>query len=385
MFDLFGSSKSAVLIISPQRWDELPVSKHHYASELARNGHLVYFLEPQKSGMSLRRPILRQEVLESGHEISVVDWWLPLPYRLKFHAPWLYSRVAEECLRSILKVLPRPPDIVWDFDNTGMFTSYPSDLSVPKIWHLVDPPRIGKYKGQDITLATSSGYLDQIHPSWRPTALVPHGLRREFADYAKRVIRRSTALSPIVSDRPVVATFGNLSHEALDWETLQYAVHSNPSTIFLLIGPSDWQHAESNARANFERVISHENVRIRGRMEADEIIAMIPKISAWFLCYKSGSSVVGGLTSHKVLEFLATGLPIAMTGQENETYREYIHVSEAGSRQDFSLSISDALREVQTPGADARARLRAKLALDYTYSNHLVRIQKLVQSVLEQD
>ena len=37
-----------IFIISPQRWDGLRISKHHYALELSSRDNQVYFLEPVK-------------------------------------------------------------------------------------------------------------------------------------------------------------------------------------------------------------------------------------------------------------------------------------------------------------------------------------------------
>jgi len=35
-----------VLLIAPQPWNHIHLSKHHYAIELARRGNAVYYLDP---------------------------------------------------------------------------------------------------------------------------------------------------------------------------------------------------------------------------------------------------------------------------------------------------------------------------------------------------
>ncbi len=35
-----------ILIISPQEWGKMLLSKHHYALELAKAGNIFYFLNP---------------------------------------------------------------------------------------------------------------------------------------------------------------------------------------------------------------------------------------------------------------------------------------------------------------------------------------------------
>ena len=39
-------TKMKVLLISPQHWGTMRVTKHHYAIELTKLGHEVLFLEP---------------------------------------------------------------------------------------------------------------------------------------------------------------------------------------------------------------------------------------------------------------------------------------------------------------------------------------------------
>ena len=47
-------SDKRILIISPEPWDHIPVSKHHYARKLAKLGNRVYFLNPPGQQNSLR-------------------------------------------------------------------------------------------------------------------------------------------------------------------------------------------------------------------------------------------------------------------------------------------------------------------------------------------
>ena len=43
------NTKMKVLLISPQHWGTMRVTKHHYAIELAKLGHEVFFLEPTEA------------------------------------------------------------------------------------------------------------------------------------------------------------------------------------------------------------------------------------------------------------------------------------------------------------------------------------------------
>ena len=43
-------TNKTILVISPQAWGQMYLSKHHYALTLAQLGNTVYFLNPPKQG-----------------------------------------------------------------------------------------------------------------------------------------------------------------------------------------------------------------------------------------------------------------------------------------------------------------------------------------------
>jgi hypothetical protein len=44
-----------ILVISPNNWGTMHISKHHYAIELARLGNSVYFLNPPNQEITFRK------------------------------------------------------------------------------------------------------------------------------------------------------------------------------------------------------------------------------------------------------------------------------------------------------------------------------------------
>jgi len=48
-----------VLLISPQHWGTMRVTKHHYAIELAKLGHEVFILEPTEASWKLNQSSFR--------------------------------------------------------------------------------------------------------------------------------------------------------------------------------------------------------------------------------------------------------------------------------------------------------------------------------------
>lgn len=378
--DFFGAKKLSIVIISPQRWVELPVSKHNYAEMLSSLGHRVYFIEPQNGAGSLKRPVLQPISSRLGNRITVVNWWLPVPYALKFHAKTVYAIAAKYSFGRIVSTLPDEPDLIWDFDNTGMFPAFPTLPDTQRLWHVVDPPLYRHYKGQRITVSTSQVYLDALDTGGRPTAVVPHGVRPVFAELARRTI--DTASSGVhAREGPIkAASFGNLSHGGIDWPTLEAVCRDNSDILFDLAGPFDPAAVSLETAATVRRIKALPNVNMPGQLDADELLVLAANIDVWFLCYQTGADIVGALTSHKMLEYLATGRPVVLTGQDVETYAHLVSVAVPCDPQDFAARLREAANQARSPDASNKRRARCEFALARTYERNLELISELMQS-----
>src|SRR6186713_730734 len=92
-----------ILIVSPQSWGKMYVSKHHYAIELANYGNKVYFLNPPQTdkkekmtGKILIRPSGNQD------NLFIIDHRISFPYRIKFHFPRLFHALMKPHINAVL-------------------------------------------------------------------------------------------------------------------------------------------------------------------------------------------------------------------------------------------------------------------------------------------
>src|SRR5579862_3671957 len=102
MKDSFLAGKT-ILVISPQAWGDMLISKHHYALELARRGNQVYFLNPPDNDhWNLKGPDKRIQIRVSkvNPNLYLVDQLLYFPYLLKYHARGLYNLLIKRQIRN---------------------------------------------------------------------------------------------------------------------------------------------------------------------------------------------------------------------------------------------------------------------------------------------
>ena len=85
-----------ILIISPQPWDHIAISKHHYANELAARNNTVYFLEPPNPELSCPVSIRPSKDQPRTKIISYRPSFLD---KTRFHAHGIYKQFVKNRTR----------------------------------------------------------------------------------------------------------------------------------------------------------------------------------------------------------------------------------------------------------------------------------------------
>ena len=115
-----------ILLISPEPWGELMVSKHHYALELA-NRNKVFFLNP---------PGHREGLGQVSDNLVVVDFVSKIR-GIRMLPQLLGAKLIARDLKILEDLVQVKFDIIWNFDPSRFF-----DLSaikqVLRIAHIVD-------------------------------------------------------------------------------------------------------------------------------------------------------------------------------------------------------------------------------------------------------
>ena len=118
-----------ILLVSPEPWGHIYVSKHHYAIHLAKRGNKVFFLNPPKGYFS---------VLDSEYpNLRILDYagfWRGIRYFPKFLRTINFRLVYKR----LEKYAQKKFDFVWSFDNSVFFEFKSLPINVIKLSHIVD-------------------------------------------------------------------------------------------------------------------------------------------------------------------------------------------------------------------------------------------------------
>ncbi|MBA4054335.1 MAG: hypothetical protein C0490_06460, partial [Marivirga sp.] len=163
--DFFKSKK--ILLISPEGWNHLFVSKHHYAIELSKHNK-VFFLNPPSKEFSI--------VKSKYDNLWVVDY-TPFIKGLRFLPRFLQLYFMRRKFKRIQKLASSQFDCVWSFDNSVFFDFSFLPKEMLKISHIVDYSQNFQFSqtasSADICFGVSQNIVDRLLASNKNSFLVP--------------------------------------------------------------------------------------------------------------------------------------------------------------------------------------------------------------------
>lgn len=300
------------LIISPESWGTMRISKHHYAIELAKNGYDVFFLGPLISDWKIRRR--RFEVTPSEiRGLSLVSHTTSFPYNIKFRFSWLYEFFVSRHIKQLERTLG-PFDIVWSYDiNNSIPLPYFSQKT-KKLFFAADWPKSNSFMNACQSASLIASVAQEILDLYLPYSkakhlLLQHGVANCFVEASKLPFQPS-------SDCIKVGISGNLLRPDINRPVLTEIVNSNQNVDFEFFGPFGPNQSnlgcEFDAHAqNFINTLKkNKNVKLHGVVSPEKLAHEYRRMDAFLICYDENLDQSKGTNYHKVSEFLAYQRPI---------------------------------------------------------------------------
>jgi glycosyltransferase involved in cell wall biosynthesis len=348
-----------VIIISPDSWNALPVSKHHYAMELAKN-NTVYFIDKEVSKANILDKnvhIIRNYTRVKGLNRMPV---------------WLAKQMMKVEVNSILKMTGKP-DIVWSFDTSRLYFLSLFGATT-NIAHIVDFTEHFKFneliQEAHVCLASSDSILVKMG------AINPRVFKINHGYYAENL----TTPSPLSSSQKIATGIyiGNLAIKYLDWHALYTIINHRKDIEFVFIGNLT-EKVVAEQQVYFDRIRGLENVTFKGRMNPDDVQRALLEADFCLMTYREKEFPNQLQNPHKIMQYLGSGKPVFASYTHEYRlsdllfmYRDSNAVEKvfdeflANSRGDFSQM--------------AREK-RINFALDNTYSKQIERIESILITI----
>jgi hypothetical protein len=361
-----------VYIFSPQPWNYLQISKHHYARALAKDNE-VYFIPPPTNAIVFNFAI---EKAQEG--LNLIRCTIPSPWFLRTKFPTFYKFVLRYFLSRLLRKKIPYADIVFDFGCYQQFDSLDFVNARYKIFFPVDD--FGTLQPNDREadmVLTVSKNIQRKFPEGK-CHFINHGLSDEFSE---RIVRWSKPRQPSMKIR--VGCSGNLFIRYLDTSILIQLIQQHPDVEFHFFGSQEVDLSVSWQKQWYNFMKATSNVVLRGSLSAPDLAIAYDDMDAFLLCYKPDYVNYHGENSHKVLEYLSTGKVLVSTYLTIYKDMKLFEMSPRDQNEILISLFSKVIANVSAYNSDERKAARIQFALENTYDKQLVRISDLITNRTE--
>jgi hypothetical protein len=369
-------SNKKILILSPDKWSNLQISKHHYALELAQKGNLVFFLNPPNN---LIKKCFEIQKIEDN--LFVVSYKLFIPLFIRFHFRFIYDFLMRFQIYFILKKINQKIDVLFSFE-TNVYSNLSLFKSDLKIYFPVDMI-FGKYQSKiinssDIIFSVSKIILDRVRSfsSDVPVHFINHGLSSAFV-FPKKI-------NPDIPLNGVnICYIGNLLINSLDRKTFRIIIEKNETISFTFFGNfnindyKSYNHKDEEIKDFVHFLKTKKNVTLKEVCEPSYIAQKLSLFDAFLVLLDNKKDINKGSNSHKIIEYLSTGkVVISSYISTYDNSPSLIEMCDENSNEMFPELFKRVVSNLEYYNSNKFQHARIEFALDNTYDKQIQRIER---------
>ncbi len=345
-----------ILIISPEPWDHIFVSKHHYAFHLAELGNKVFFLNPPHSKWGKH---------STSHQNLTILNYTRFIKGLRYLPKLLRSLITKRKFQQLEKLAETTFDIFWSFDNSVFYQMDSLPKRVIKISHIVDFNQIsnGKIAGinADIVFSNSSP-INQRFKSL--------GIKSHFVNHGFHLPTKPVHVEIPTSQRIKVGYAGNLDIMYLDWDLIIQVISSHPTLDFFFAG--------SKTNKKITRLFeSKDNIHWIGKLLPSQLQSFYSQMDMLILTYNADKHCNQLANPHKMLEYLYSGKPVVATYTAEYANTELLYMSDGN--EEWPSLFGNVANDLSTHSTPTFMKQRREFALNNTYEKQILHIESLIE------
>lgn len=367
-----GFVGKVIVILSPQPWNHLHISKHHYARTLAAE-NTVYFVAP---------PAHSYQVSHSARQVEPglfeLNYSIPGPYWMRFKLLTLYKLIIRLVLPRVLIRYFREADFCFEF---GCYKQFDTVAFIPARYRIYFPvddfsylkPR---FRGCDLVLTVSRNIQRKFQEG--VCHFINHGLAGEFAKIAADDLTSGAAWRP--SGRTRACYAGNLFSRFMDFQALKEIIASNSAVEFHLFGNREFDPTVA-AYADWDRFLANaRNVILHGQVSTERLAEAYRTMDVFLLCYKPDHAEYHGENSHKLLEYLSTGRTVVSSFIYTYERTGLIVMPNDFENEKISALFSEVVANLAAFNSQDKMNARRAFALKHTYRQNVRTIAGLIRN-----
>jgi len=351
-----------ILIISPDDWGFLSLSKHYYAKELAKNND-VYFLNPKENEY--------KSDFESSN-VTVITDYRTIPGISKLPLKFANSLMKLEVSSILKRIDGHEIDIVWSFDTSRLFNLklFTAKFSIS---HIVDYTENFNFESlnqsADLCLSVVECVCDRMKLYNRNVFKIDHGCSS---------IVTADEIEFEIKERSHGVYVGNLNIKYIDWEAIFMLAYERSDIDFYFYGPLDEKYHLENVY--YYKVLELNNVIFKGVIPSDEVKEVLAKASFCLVCYLYKEFGRQLDNSHKIMQYLGSGKPIFSS--YTYEYRNKNLLCMYNDTTDLITKFNRFISDDSDYFKETRVSERLKYASENTYAMQIVKIESIINSTI---
>lgn len=350
-----------ILLISPESWDHIFVSKHHYAIHLGKRSNKVFFLNP---------PSAHNSVVHTEYVNVFSIGYRGFPKGLRFYPPFLQRFFIRNKFNELQKLCGDTFDVVWSFDNSVFFDFSALPKNVLKICHIVDLNQNFQTRKAaataNVCFCTTELIKSRLSVFNSKVFKINHGFNASALETQSVFLPGESAIKVLYA--------GNLSMPYIDWELIGVLVNDNPGVDFIFVGPEGDRHGDDAK----QKVRVSKNTFFVGRVKSDDLLCYYRASDILLVAYKERYHA-DQANPHKVMEYMASGRILVSTyTDELRSMRDEQLICMSGTNAELPLLFSLALKNLLEWNGYDKAERRKKWAMNNTYDKQIERIEFII-------
>jgi hypothetical protein len=364
-----------ILLVSPENWNHIFVSKHHYATHLANRGNNVFFLNPPKTG--------RYEIKDTEFENLYSIQYPRFVKGLRFFPTYLIQKALLKVYLKIEDLCQVKFDIIWSFDNSVFFDFNFLPHSVFKISHIVDLNQDFNFrkaaKSANLCIAVSHFILEKLLVHNKVSHFINHG-------YNNSALKKGNdKIESCGKNKIKVALIGNMAMAYIDWKILKQVCNFHSDVDFLFIGPNSIEFStELNHHHCYKKDLSSfKNAFFLGQVASNSIPNILNQVDVLLVSYKEEHHYEQS-NSHKMMEYLSSGKVVMATKtMEYNTLAEKGIIAMSDKNKDFPRLFNEVINNLDNWNNNEMRKQRMNYASNNTYDKQIDRIEKIISTNLK--
>lgn len=369
-------SNKNILIISPDKWSELYISKHHYARYLSKK-NTVWFLN------AIGDYSLKKKIRITKHEdynIYIIDY-KPYIRGINKLPEFLLNIMLKYQISIIKNAIQKPLDIVWSFDPNRFWNL--KFWKVPlKIYHTVDFHYQARFENiscysADVVFGIADLIINPIKHFNKKIFKINHGV-----DYDESVLVPTNNLAKvnIPGKNKLKAVYLGNFHRDVNYKLIHQLSEENPEVDFILIGP--YKGAKMGAlkikTGDYEMLSKQKNVFFIGEIKSYDIQSYLDKIDINLLLFNDDAQIKH-CNPHKLLFYLLSGKVIV--SNVIDEYKNSDLLEMVDSIDEYSQKFKQVVSNIDELNNERKQMHRISFAKDNTYLKQIEKIEGILQSL----